>query len=300
MAFDFNTGPIGSPQGQPDTDSDTGTTDKALAGDTGQAQDNIGTADSGQTDVTTKAPEQSAPTTPAEDTFFDPNAVPEELKPAYKQMQSAFTKKLQGVKDQRQKIEAYDAFNRDPLNTLRQIANQYGMTIQDGRTAQPQGQAPNQGNPLESPDYQPQTWGQLAQDMTGIISRQIMQQLNPVIAPLYQNVEQITSNHIENQLDAIDGNWRIYEDEIKQNMREHPTLIKSPGGINKLYRISIPDDVQTSRTVQDVVKKFGDKAQAAKVGSKSQAHTSNTPSKKINSFADAVALAKQQLNSTGR
>lgn len=53
----------------------------------------------------------------SEDTFFDPNQVPEELKPAYKQMQAAFTRKTQEIAEARKaveslktKAEAYDKY----------------------------------------------------------------------------------------------------------------------------------------------------------------------------------------------
>ncbi len=42
----------------------------------------------------------------SEDSFFDPNSVPEELKPAYKQMQAAFTKKTQEAAQARKESEA--------------------------------------------------------------------------------------------------------------------------------------------------------------------------------------------------
>lgn len=42
-----------------------------------------------------------------EESFFDPNSVPEELKPAYKQMQAAFTKKTQEAAQQRKEAEAF-------------------------------------------------------------------------------------------------------------------------------------------------------------------------------------------------
>lgn len=42
----------------------------------------------------------------SEESFFDPNQVPEELKPAYKQMQAAFTKKTQEIANARKEAEA--------------------------------------------------------------------------------------------------------------------------------------------------------------------------------------------------
>ena len=43
---------------------------------------------------------------PTEDHFFDPNNVPEELKPAYKQMQADYTRKTQSVAEQRRRSSA--------------------------------------------------------------------------------------------------------------------------------------------------------------------------------------------------
>lgn len=61
----------------------------------------------------------TVPETPSEDSFFDPNTVPDELKPAYKQMQAAFTKKTQEIAEARkeaeairQKAEAYDKYQQ--------------------------------------------------------------------------------------------------------------------------------------------------------------------------------------------
>lgn len=45
--------------------------------------------------------------TTQEETFFDPNQVAEELKPAYKQMQAAFTKKTQEIADIRKNAETW-------------------------------------------------------------------------------------------------------------------------------------------------------------------------------------------------
>ncbi len=42
-----------------------------------------------------------------EESFFDPNQVPEELKPAYKQMQAAFTKKTQEAAEIRKQSESF-------------------------------------------------------------------------------------------------------------------------------------------------------------------------------------------------
>jgi hypothetical protein len=81
------------------TDSQQGTTETA---ETEQVVE--------QTPSETQQPE----TQQVEDNFFDPNSVPEELKPAYKQMQAAFTKKTQEIAEARKEAEA-----------IRQKAEQY-------------------------------------------------------------------------------------------------------------------------------------------------------------------------------
>jgi hypothetical protein len=246
-----------------------------------------------------------------EPTYFDPNfdpkTLPPELQGVYKALQGAYTKKTTAIAAERQKVEAYDAFLKDPQGVLENLARQYGLTLTRG--GQPQGQAPNgqaggqhdaQGqNPFANPNYQPTSWGQVAQDLSSVIVplivNQISQQLGGVVQPLYQSVEKITSNHVEAELDKVDPNWRVYEDDIKANMRNHPTLIKDPSGIKKLYLLSVPEEVIEARASSAAVAKLQDKAKSLQVGSRSQAtHTATAPTK-VNSFAEAVAVAKKQL-----
>lgn len=69
--------------------------------------------DSSQGDVQASAPQETQTSTgvkeQAEESFFDPTQVPDELKPAYKQMQSAFTKKTQEIANARKEAEALKA-----------------------------------------------------------------------------------------------------------------------------------------------------------------------------------------------
>lgn len=283
-------GPVSVGLGQTDGAPDAGTTPAVPDITQGQASD-TSKAVSGQP----KGPESAEQQAP-EESFFDPAALPDELKPGYKQMQSAFTKRMQELSKHRQKIDAYDAFEKDPQGTLERIAAQMGLTIsqrgQQQAQQQPQGQM--------GPDWQPQTWDEVLSLAEQRAEQRILSKLQPILGPVMQQVEQISSRNVETTLDGIDPNWRMYEDDIKANMREHPTLIKSPNGVASLYRISVPYEVQTAQAVQAAVKKFETKAEAAKIGGKSTAHTSGTPTKKVSSFADAVELARQQLSKQGR
>ncbi len=63
-----------------------------------------------------------------EDQFYDPNDLPEELKPHWKKMQGTFTKKMQGIKSIREKSDMVDKFNTDP-EYARQIIQQRAAAI---------------------------------------------------------------------------------------------------------------------------------------------------------------------------
>ncbi|NIS17885.1 MAG: hypothetical protein GWN14_06560, partial [candidate division Zixibacteria bacterium] len=84
------------------------------------------------------------------DTFFDPNQVPEDLQSAYKNMQASYTKKMQALSGDRQKIEAFDAFMSNPMGELQRLATEYGYQLVSGKQ-----QAESQQ--LDS-DWQPQSW----------------------------------------------------------------------------------------------------------------------------------------------
>jgi len=295
-----NQGPVSAiGTGQAAGTPDDGTTQDAPGLTTGQA-DLKAEPISGTPEPSPEGKTQDKPaTTTTEDTFFDPTGLPDELKPAYKQMQAAFTKKSQSIRQERQKIDAYNAFETDPHGTIARIAQQMGyQLVKPGQ--QPRESGPAAQANTSDPNWQPQTWEEVIGLAEQRATAKIIEQLRPVLGPLMQNMEQVTSRNIETQLDSIDGNWRVYEDEIKANMKEHPTLIKSPDGVMKLYRISVPAELQTRQAEQRVIKKFEDKAKAATMGSKSTSHTAGTGSRKVNSFADAVQLAKDQLKTQGR
>lgn len=72
-----------------------------------------------------------------EETFFDPNTVPEELKPAYKQMQSAFTKKTQEIAESRKALENFERY-KPLIEKLNDPQNAYLRQVLEGKVA-PQG-----------------------------------------------------------------------------------------------------------------------------------------------------------------
>jgi len=227
---------------------------------------------------------------PAEESFFDPKELPEELVPAYKQMQSAFTKRMTGLSKDREKVQAYDAFMADPVASLTQAAQQYGM-----RVVPMNQQAATQTDASQEAfgqNWQPQTWDEVFQ----AFSTRLNDQLQKTFSPVFDNLKNLTTSNIERQLGEIDPNWKVYEDEMTDNLKAHPTLAKD---VAKLYRISVPEEVLRSKYTQAALKKFEDKAASAKIQGKSSVQTTQPSGiENVKSFDDAVKFAKKELGMT--
>ncbi len=271
-----NDGPVTGGEGQAAT-APEGTTGTAPATTEGQAAQD---GDKGTSTVT-------APSVTEEETFFDPKTVPPELLPAYKQMQKAFSKKTQTIAQQRQKLEAYDAFMTDPTTNLKNLAAQYGLQITPAQAAQAVQQAAQEGN------WEPQSWDEVFTK----VEEKFMAKLQGQLKPLFDNVQQQTAANIEKQLDAIDGNWKLYEDDMMATIKEHPSLVKD---VAKLYRLSVPEEVLTSRAVQTALKKLEDKTKGAQVHGEKGVIKTAPVAKKANSFQEAVEQAKESLKRDGK
>ena len=236
-------------------------------------------------------PEVAAPavadSAPAEETFFDPKTVPPELQGAYKQMQAAFTKKTQAISQARQKVEAYDAFNRDPIGSLQTLARQYGyeMTRAEAKAAMQQ-----QGS-----EWAPQTWDEVLAKAEERAEHRVLSRLAPVL----DDVRATKRASIEKLLDESVPEWRQYEDEMREMMTEHPTLVRDPV---KLAKLAIPESVQNSRAMQAALKKLEAKTQAASMSSGStttKAAEAGIPDRPM-SFSEAVDFAKRKLAAEGK
>lgn len=266
----------GQPVGIPDA---TGTTPTAPATEAGQAA------------VQGSTPPEQATGTQAEDSFFDPAQLPPELKSVYKQMQSAYTRKTQTLAQQRQKVEAYDAFMRDPVGSLQQVASQYGMQITRAQAAEAiQSQ---QGGVQQSDQWEPKTWDDVFVRAEERAMEKVMQKLAPVLG----NVHKLQANNIEAQLNSIDPNWKIYEDDMRATLTQHPSLV---GDVEKLYRLSVPEEVYSTRAVQAALKRIQSTTNQASMASRSSTSRTVATDKVPDSFSEAVELARKQLASQGR
>jgi len=246
--------------------------------------------------VTTGQQVQAAgtPAQDSEEAIFDPgefdrltqSLTPElqaQARALKKSLQGAFTKKTQEIAKHRQKIEAYDAFQRDPVSQIQQMAKQMGYSL---TRAEAQAQV-NQTDPAE---WQPQSWNEVLQRAESKVMERF--------APLLTEMQNMKKTAIESQLTDIDPTWHQYEDTMVQNLSAHPTLAKDP---IMLYRLSVPPEVFESRATQKALAKLEARTQSSKVSGNSL--TSKTPKtgdpEGPISFADAVKIAKARLAEEG-
>ena len=246
------------------------------------------TTETEPTDAQGQSAEETTQPGPSEDVFFDPREIQDDpkLQAAYKQMQRAYTKKMQSISDQRQKIDAYDAFYQNPIEQVQRIAQQYGYSLSRAEAQQ----AVNQQND----DWQPNNWNDVMTRATEIAEKRIMEKMNPV----FSQVQNMRKQSIESQLSEIDPTWQQYEDRMKGNLNTHPSLANDPV---MLYRVSVPTEVLESRATQAALRKMEARQQSAQVSGKST--TSKNPASGLPdgpvSFQDAVAAAKKSLADQG-
>lgn len=112
-------GEVGTAEGEPTGDPGEGTT--APPSDAPPAE-TPATDDGDKT--------EAAPETPAEESFVDPATLPPELKAHWKRMHGSFTKRMQEVREIKDKAGSYDRFFSDPAyakQIVAAIAPQLGL-----------------------------------------------------------------------------------------------------------------------------------------------------------------------------
>ena len=208
-----------------------------------------------------------------EESFFDPTTLSPELLPAYKQMQGHFTKSMQSLKSQKDKIAAYDAFQTNPQATLQQLAGQYGLTVQ-------------QAADVVKNEFDPQGWD----DVTNHVKKQLLQELQP----MFKEVQSVKRNSIEQTLDATIPEWREYETEMNQMLSRHPTMADDPVALAKMV---IPESVQQGKAMQQAMRKLEAKGKAASVSTGTQTPKGTDPLKppKNASFNECYEWARKKV-----
>lgn len=219
----------------------------------------------------------NGPDAGAIESFFDPASIAgkPELEAAYKQMQGSYTKRMQEFAKHRPKIDAYDRFERDPLGTIRELAQQFGWQLVQ------QGKDPPK-------DWAPQSWD----DVMAKAKEEVLKDM----APVFNEVKSLKKQNVETYLSTHYPDWKTYETEMMDTLREHPSLVGDP---DKLYRLSVPDEVWRARATKEAMQRLKaatDNAQVSGGGTAKQ--TTQAPTGKL-TFDQAVAFARTQLAKKG-
>jgi hypothetical protein len=251
--------------GQAATDS-TGTTVNAPGSDQGNSGSSTQTTGHG-------------PDAGASESFFDPASIQDkpELLTAYKQMQGQFTKAMQGMSSNRQKLDAYDAFMRDPVGTIRQLSTQYGLNIVE------------RGQEVSQEPQEFKTWDDVKKHFFDEFKKEM---LNPVV----NEVRSLKKQSVEMQLDSKFPDWRTYEGPMMDTLRKHPTLVNDP---DTLYRMSVPAEVLEARATKAAMQKLkGTTDNAVVSGGTTVRQTSQAPSGPM-TFDQAVEFARKKIAGNG-
>jgi len=272
-------GTAGTPttEGQADVAPSTAASETAPEVTTGQPADD-----------TTKGKTAKGTQESSEDTFFDPASIKDkpELMAAYKNMQRDYGKKMEAIKANRQKVEAFDAFNKDPVTNLQNMAKRYGYSLSRADAAAAvEGQNPS--------SWEPKTWDEVISKAKQESRNEVLEELRPLIGEF----QSIKKNNVEKLLDDSCPDWRQYEDTMMENLKTHPTLVKDPA---KLYMLSVPSEVLESRATQKALKKLQEKADSSQVAGASTTKNKqpDIPDKAM-SFQESVEFAKKQLRDRG-
>ncbi len=231
--------------------------------------------------------------TQEETTFFDPKDLDPSLVPAYKNMQKAFTQRMQEAAKHKHKVEAYDSFEKDPVGTMQAMAQRMGFQLtraEAARQIRDQQQPDQQGQQA----WEPKSWDEVLNRAKDMAKRELFQEMGPMV----NEVKNLRKSNLEAFLDSNAPDWREHEDSMMENLKAHPTLVNDPV---KLYRVSLPPEVLEGRAMQKALKKMEEKVKGAQIGGGSSTTRKaplGLPDKAL-SFDEAVKFAKAKLAEDG-
>ena len=269
--METNTMELETESGQAAADP-TGATAEAPAGD-------------GEQSVALSQTTESGPDSGGVESFFDPKSIEgkPELQAAYKQMQGEFTKRLQGISGSQTKIDAYNAFESDPLGYMRNLATQYGWNLIEG----------GQGEGKPEGEFNPNTWDDVKQHFLAEARKELAREF----APLTNEVRNLKKQSTEAQLDKDYPDWRTYETQMTDLLVKHPTLVNDH---DSLYRMAVPKELAEQRATKAALAKIkGGTANAEIGGNKTTSVPTSERPPKFENIAEAAKWAKNHLESKG-
>jgi len=202
-----------------------------------------------------------------EQTFMNPNELPKELLPSFKAMQKSFTRAMQRVAGDRDKIAMYDQLMVNPQQAIEQLARKAGVQIQ----------APvNQQTGEEVSDTDTTKW----------IRKIVQDTLAPTIATMKAEQANIKAQTAIAYLNENHPDWYLYEDIMSELIKKHPSMRDD---LDSLYTLS-----KTGAEKAAVVKKAASKTERVITQTSKGRGGVVTPTK-AKTVQEAFDIAKKQL-----
>lgn len=208
----------------------------------------------------------------------------EHLRSLEKMLLGQWTKKTQGIAEERQKVEAYNAFmeyvERDPQGAIVSLQQQLGLTPSADKATNVADQATGE---KEYSD-----WGEVFAD----IKKDVMEDMRREFAPAMASVHKMTTQQVESQLDGIDSDWRLYEDGIAATLKKYPNMAND---IPTLYRNSVPPEILEQRATKVALERLEKQTKAAALASPAPVRSKKGSPTKAMSFQEAYEQAKKDV-----
>ena len=202
-----------------------------------------------------------------EQTFMNPNELPKELLPSFKAMQKSFTRAMQRVAGDRDKIAMYDQLMVNPQQAIEQLAKKAGVQIQ---------QPVNQQTGEEVSDTDTTKW----------IRKIVQDTLAPTIATMKAEQANIKAQTAIAYLNENHPDWYLYEDIMSELIKKHPSMRDD---LDSLYTLS-----KTGAEKAAVVKKAASKTERVITQTSKGRGGVVTPTK-AKTVQEAFDIAKKQL-----
>jgi hypothetical protein len=208
----------------------------------------------------------------------------------YRELNKSYTQKTQALAEQRQKVEFVDQFmqmyQRDPDSALGELMKTLGYQPKAAPAAQARPDAPGDAN------WQPKTWTEVLEKASEMAASKMRGEIQPVM----EKYEELSTQTIEQKLNEIDPQWRLYEDKMRENMARYPDMVNN---LADLYRISVPPEVQEKLAYNAAMRKLDGERQAGRVSGSASVPRAVDSGADIKTFDDAVRLAQEKLKSGG-
>lgn len=212
-----------------------------------------------------EAPTDPEPPAPTEERFIDPDELPKELLPHFKKMQASFTRRMQSIAGDKEKINLYNQLVAGGPDAVKFLAQKAGLEVSEKGS-----------KPVDDPEYGDSS-------TVSWIRKEIKAMLEESIGPLKDNTNKLKASQVERYLDENHTDWRLYDDVMADLVKKHPTLGED---VDSLYELA-----KTATTKVERMKTASNKRSSIVTKTSSSNRPISLP-KRAETLEEAIAMAR--------